>query len=105
LVALNHFASAAPAVSAEEPQLIYEEDPSSLVSDIVFNDFSVLFVDEFFVIYDKSTQDPQQPDASVQEQQVEQKVKHQLKTKHQLKEQKVKREEQNLHYKKIWQDF
>ncbi len=34
LVAPNHFASAAPAVSAEEPQLIYEEDPSSLVSDI-----------------------------------------------------------------------
>jgi len=45
---------------------------SALVSDIVFNDFSVLFVDEFFVIYDKSTQDPQQPDASAQEQQVEQ---------------------------------
>lgn len=41
---------------------------SALVSDIVFNDFSVLFIDESFVIYEKSTQDPQQPDACEQEQ-------------------------------------
>jgi hypothetical protein len=41
-------------------------------SDLVFNDFSILFVDESFVIYEKSTLDQPQPDASSQEQQVEQ---------------------------------
>lgn len=33
-VALTDFASAAPNLQTDEPQLIYEEDPSSLVSDI-----------------------------------------------------------------------
>jgi hypothetical protein len=45
---------------------------SALVSDIVFTDFSVLFIDEFYVIYEKSTQDQPQPDASEPEQLVEQ---------------------------------
>jgi len=45
---------------------------SALVSDIVVTDFSVLFIDESFVIYEKSTQDQPQPDASEPEQPVQQ---------------------------------
>jgi hypothetical protein len=40
------------------------------VSDLDFKDFSILFVDESFVIYEKSKTDPPQPDASVQEQEL-----------------------------------
>jgi len=41
------------------------------VSDLVFNQFSILFLDDDFVIYKKSTELPQQqPDASEQEQPV-----------------------------------
>jgi len=42
------------------------------VYDLDFKDFSILFIDESFVIYEKSTPDLPQPDASSQEQQVEQ---------------------------------
>jgi hypothetical protein len=40
------------------------------VSDLDFKDFSILFVDESFVIYEKSKTDPPQPDASAQEQEL-----------------------------------
>jgi hypothetical protein len=42
------------------------------VYDLDFKDFSILFIDESFVIYEKFIPDLPQPDASAQEQQVEQ---------------------------------
>jgi hypothetical protein len=42
------------------------------VSSLDFNQFSILFLDDDFVIYEKSTVPQPQPDASVQEQQAEQ---------------------------------